>query len=87
MYAAQQPGYGALVGYLPVGAPWMVLFGYVFALLGGLIGMAIGGSLWGAKVNDQFGNKVKKYKGGTRFHGFIQMVIGSINFAMILQQF
>jgi hypothetical protein len=86
MYAAPQPGYGMPVAYQPVGAAGWVLAGYVFALFGGLIGLGIGGMLWGSKITDQQGNKVKKYKGSTRAHGFVIMVLGSINMALITQQ-
>ena len=54
--------------------------------MGGLIGVGIGGHLWASKINDQYGNRVKKYKGSTRVHGFIIIVLGSINMVLIAQQ-
>ena len=85
MHPAQHPGYGAAVGYQPVGAPVWVFFGYIFALAGGLIGIGIGGMLWGSKINDPYGNKVKKYKGSTRTHGFIILVVGAVMMAVFTQ--
>jgi hypothetical protein len=74
------------VAYQPVGSAGWVFTGYVFALLGGLVGMAIGGWLFGAKVDDGYGNKVKKFKGSTRFHAFVIIVVAAINMALIAQQ-
>lgn len=74
-YGAPQPGQGTPVGYQPVGAPIWVIIGYVFAFTGGFIGIGIGGWLFGAKVDDPYGNKVKKFKGSTRTHGMIILAI------------
>ena len=49
------------------------------------MGLAIGGWLFGAKANDQYGNKVKKFGGGTRANGFVIMVISAIMFAIATQ--
>jgi len=68
-----------------VGAPGWVIAGYIFALMGGLIGIGIGGWLFGSKIDDPYGNKVKKFKGSTRTHGFIILVIGGIMMAIWTQ--
>jgi hypothetical protein len=84
-YGHPAPGYGAPVPQQGQSATGWVLAGYVFALLGGLLGVAIGSVLWTSKINDPYGNKVKKYNPGTRRHGFIILVIGAVMFAIATQ--
>jgi len=66
------------------GGGLLIPVGYLFALLGGLIGVAIGGSLWQGKVSTPAG-KVHKYNSGSRRHGFIMLALGSVMFAVSTQ--
>ena len=80
------PGYPPqAMGYQPVGGGAWIFFGYIFALLGGLLGIGIGGMLLQSTVKDPYGNKVKKYTGASRTHGIIILVLGSVMFAIATQ--
>ncbi len=88
--APQQPVYqqpamvqpNAQVGPgLPGGG--MVIVGYVFAFLGGLIGLIIGSHLWRGKAKLASGEKVRKYDQSAQRHGRIIVIISIIS--MVLQ--
>jgi surface antigen len=85
MYGQSPPAYGAPVAQQGQSATGWIIAGYIFALLGGLLGVAIGATLWNSKVKDAYGNKVQKYNAGTRRHGFIILVIGAVMFALATQ--
>lgn len=59
------------------GAGWLVA-GYIFALLGGWFGLAIGIYLSAAKVKLPDGTKVKKFNEASRKNGYIIMVISVV---------
>ena len=54
----------------------LIVAGYIFAFLGGLIGVAIGAQLWMGKLTDSSGAKVAKYETASRNHGLAILVIG-----------
>ncbi|MFT5820963.1 MAG: hypothetical protein ACI8ZM_002211 [Crocinitomix sp.] len=58
-----------------------IIVGYVFAFLGGLLGILIGWYLWKSKKTNTDGNKVFAYSEGDRRHGLNISVIGMIIFA------
>lgn len=53
----------------------LIVAGYVFAVLGGLIGVAIGANLRNSKVAVGDGRKMPKYDASSRKHGLIISVI------------
>ena len=53
----------------------LLVIGWIFAILGGLIGMLIGASIWTGKVKDADGNKVYRYNEGSRKQGMIMFFI------------
>jgi len=57
---------------------WRVPVGYVFALLGGLIGIVLGGQLWRGKIAGPQGFKVPRFDESARFHGKIIFAIGCV---------
>jgi hypothetical protein len=57
----------------------MLIAGYIFAFLGGLIGIAIGASLRMGKVKDASGNKVFAYNEASRKQGLFILVIGIVS--------
>ena len=59
--------------------------GYLFGLLGGLLGIAIGAMLIQSKAKDAYGDKVQKYTSGSRWHGFAILLLSSIMFAVVTQ--
>ncbi len=60
---------------------WMIV-GYVSALLGGLLGIAVGLNLWTSKRTLPDGSRVFVYTERDRFHGMIISIIGIFVFLM-----
>ena len=56
----------------------LIVAGYIFAFLGGLIGIAIGATLKMGKVKDESGNKVFTYDEKSRQHGLYMLIIGVV---------
>jgi len=85
----QQPNYQnqqAQQGeYVPKSGKGWIIAGYIFALMGGLIGLAIGSYLQGAKEKLPNGVKVKKFDDKTRKHGWIIIVISAVLWAIWIQ--
>jgi len=63
----------------------LIPLGYLFSLLGGLLGIAIGGALWQSKGEGPMGQKVPKYNAGTRRHGIAMLALGGVAIALSLQ--
>jgi len=59
------------------GAGWLIP-GYLFAILGGLIGIFIGVHLMSGKITLPDGTKVKKFNQSSRTQGTIMLIIGII---------
>ena len=57
----------------------MIIAGYFFAVLGGLIGLAIGASIRNSKVALASGEKVHKYDASSRTHGQTIMIISIVS--------
>lgn len=57
----------------------LIVAGYVFALLGGLIGVALGCQLHLGKVTDPSGAKVLQYDAASRSHGMIIMCLSVLS--------
>ena len=74
-YQPGQPGY-APVKNKPMG---MIIAGYIFAVLGGLIGFVLGVYLWQGKENVN-GVKQKKYDEATRRQGMIIAIVAVVAF-------
>ncbi|MDD5572124.1 MAG: hypothetical protein PHD97_13315 [Bacteroidales bacterium] len=62
---------------------WTV-FGYISAFLGGILGIAIGLSLWKSKRTLPNGERIYVYKDSDRFHGFIITLIGIVMFVFFV---
>ena len=54
----------------------LIIAGYIFAILGGLIGIVLGSSIAFGKVADASGEKVPRYSDGSRTHGKVILGIG-----------
>jgi len=65
------------IDYDKKGGGWLVA-GYIFALLGGLIGIIIGVIMMSSKVKLPDGTTVKKYDDSTRKQGTIILVIAIV---------
>lgn len=63
-------------------AGWLIPVGYVFALLGGLIGIVLGAYLWRSKEKLPSGEKPFRYEASARRHGLIMLILGVIMFAI-----
>lgn len=74
-YQPNQPGYAPMKPK-PMG---MIIAGYIFAVLGGLIGFILGVYLWQGKENVN-GVKQKKYDEATRRQGMIIAIIAVVAF-------
>ncbi len=57
----------------------MIIAGYIFAVLGGLIGLVIGAHMKWGKITDASGNKVLKYDEASQKQGFIIFIIGLVS--------
>ena len=69
--------------YVPVTAgKGLLIAGWVFAILGGLIGIAIGGSVWNGTVKLSDGTKVPKYDEASRAKGKTITIVACIMFAL-----
>ncbi len=84
-YAPQQPqgGYHPHAGQGDgnKSIPWLIIVGYIFAVLGGLIGLVIGVYLWqGRKVVN--GEKVKRYDEKTQQQGVFIFILAIIMFVV-----
>lgn len=53
----------------------LIIAGYIFAFLGGLIGLAIGAHIKFGKITDASGNKVLKYDEASQKQGLIIFII------------
>jgi len=62
------------------GGGWIIA-GYIFGVLGGLIGLAIGSYLWSTKIQTPQG-KIHKFNKSTRTHGLIILVISGFMMAL-----
>lgn len=60
----------------------LVVTGYVFAVLGGLIGVAIGANLKNSKVNAGDGQKLPKYDTASRRHGLAILLVSLVMIAV-----
>ena len=60
----------------------LLIVGWIFAFLGGLIGIAIGASIWNGKVKLSDGTKVPKYDESSRAKGKIIMTVGIVMFVL-----
>ncbi|MFC2101912.1 DUF4339 domain-containing protein [Bacteroidota bacterium] len=90
---AQQPGSSAYSPQQPQGVHqvfagqgeksvmWLIIVGYIFAVLGGVIGLIIGVYLWqGTKKVD--GMKVKKYDENAQRNGLFIFIIAIVMFVV-----
>lgn len=64
--------------YVPVSATGWLIAAYIFAILGGLLGIAFGISIWNQKVESN-GRKVYKYKKTHRQLGILAAIIAIIS--------
>jgi hypothetical protein len=55
---------------------WLLILGWITAILGGLIGIGIGGYLRFGKVVGVNGEKVPRYDEGTRRQGLMILLLG-----------
>jgi len=62
------------------GGGWIIA-GYIFGLLGGLIGLGIGGYLWATKIPGPQG-MVHKFNKSTRTHGLVILIISGFMMAL-----
>jgi uncharacterized membrane protein YdbT with pleckstrin-like domain len=53
----------------------LLVVGWIFAVLGGLIGMIIGLSIWTGKAKNPDGTKVDRYDAGSKKQGMIMFFI------------
>lgn len=60
----------------------LLVFGWIFAVLGGLIGMLIGLSIWTGKAKNPDGAKVYRYAEGSRKQGMIMFFIAAAWFVI-----
>jgi hypothetical protein len=61
---------------------WLIVVGWIFAVLGGLIGIGIGAYLAFAKTTGLDGNRVFKYEEESRRHGIPMLIVASLFFAI-----
>lgn len=72
--------------YVPKpGGTWIIV-GYIFAVMGGLIGVAIGAHLKGGKEKLPNGAKVKKFDEKSQQHGLIILIIAVISSILLMSQ-
>jgi hypothetical protein len=57
---------------------WLLILGWVLALLGGVLGILIGVHLLTAKITDLDGKKTHQYTGGSRMQGLFMIILGII---------
>lgn len=62
----------------------LIIVGYIFALLGGIIGFSIGLNLIVAKVQLWSGSNGKKYCKSSRIHGAVIILLSMLNGALII---
>ena len=55
---------------------WLLILGWVFALLGGLFGIFIGTYLISAKIVGFNGEKIFRYNGSARLQGLFMALLG-----------
>lgn len=65
--------------YEPISATGWLIAAYIFALLGGLLGIALGISVWKQKVELENGTKTYKYKKSHRKLGILASILASIS--------
>ncbi len=73
----------ALAAPDPSPTGWIVA-GYALALLGGVIGMAIGWSLWRSRKTLPDGRQVPGFSEGDRYHGRVILAFGSATLGLTL---
>lgn len=57
---------------------WLIAAGYVFALLGGLLGIFFGGYLWRSKEKLPDGGKTPRFNASARRHGLIIFILSIV---------
>jgi hypothetical protein len=72
-----------LAKFEPAGSAWTI-FGYVSALLGGILGIIIGWNLWKSKKTLPNGERLYTYSDKDREHGIRIVIIGVVMFVLIL---
>jgi len=72
-------------GYVPKSGRGWVIAGYIFSIMGGFVGIAIGGYLKGAKEKLPDGVKVKKFDAKAQKNGLIIIIISAISWAFWMQ--
>ena len=64
---------------MPQKAPtWLLVLGWITAILGGLLGIAMGAILRFSKAADASGNKVPRYDDSSRQQGLYMMILGVV---------
>jgi len=71
---------GVVPGAMQQGQPggWKIPTGYIFAVLGGIIGIALGAHLWRTKIPGPQGVKVPRYDESAQFHGKIIFAVACV---------
>ncbi|MBU2548473.1 MAG: zinc ribbon domain-containing protein [Proteobacteria bacterium] len=62
----------------------LLIPGYIFAVLGGFIGLAIGIHIWRGKEKDALGNKYPKYAKASRVQGMIITILSLVMMAIYI---
>lgn len=57
---------------------WLLILGWIFAFLGGLIGIVIGAYIKFGKVKDASGTNVPRYDSGSQTQGLLIMLLGIV---------
>ncbi|MGD0165954.1 MAG: hypothetical protein ABSC51_01495 [Gaiellaceae bacterium] len=61
---------------------WLLIVGWIFAVLGGLVGMGIGAYIAFARTTGLDGKPVYKYEEESRRHGVPMLIIAFVFFAI-----
>ena len=56
----------------------IIIAGWIFSILGGLIGLAIGFSLWKGTIKDASGNKVPRYNEAAQNQGKMMAAVAIV---------
>jgi hypothetical protein len=59
---------------------WLIVLGWIFSVLGGVIGILIGANLATGKAKGPNGEKVYKYDDNSRKQGIPMLAIGTLMF-------
>ncbi len=57
---------------------WLLILGWIFAVLGGFIGLLIGVHIRSAKITDLDGHKANRYDDGSRKQGLIIVILSIV---------